>query len=855
MRLIAWCLIWLVGFACAQPEHDDAGSTDCAGGKCDGVGDSCATSADCPAAAKFCVPRADGALTCQSTTEVDTGYAACGTVASNATGVGAPCNDGCARETTMCVDAPVLAASFCSMRCTADRECGAGAFCATISGTSGTVCIPYRCACEAVTAEGELLDDALSAVSRNSCDLGQRFGSIASIYPPAIASDAVRPTLFQELFHAPRAIPAANRRLRDDVLAARDNAAPVSGVVRIGARLWDEELHAASAPAPAPASFEDAVVALLGSEGPARRASIVADAADLPVALRAELAPIIATLADAIELRDRAIPDGADLARWWRAPMAMWEQQREVVPNSAKIDLTRTADRNFLLRDFEYQLLADAAVRIAEAVERANLTQSFAGTYFFTQETPWGRIVIRGTGNDIYRETSTALAGDLLLVVDTGGDDRYEVPVGGTTSPHNPLAIAIDLGGADTYTYVKVAATGDGNRRPPADAAGRRPTVPRHSLSEVRRQGAGSLGVGMLFDLGVARDRYESLRFSQGSGVLGVGVLYDEGGDDIYHAETTAQAAGQFGLGILIDGAGNDSYTGFSLVQGAVHVKAVGLLVDYAGNDDYWAGPGNAYVGRDAWIDGHDMFYEYGINQGASWGRRGDYPQDTIQNDGHASGGIGALIDLGGSDAYTCGAFCQGLGYWFGTGILYDDSGDDTYYGRIFAGGSGIHFGLGIRYDGSGNDDHYAADILGLELGSGDDLALGWFEDRGGDDRYGVSNKCGGSGSEKGTGVFIDLAGNDTYTASHHLGFGMSVDPTSMRAPASARYPLRTHGVFVDGGGVDTYARPAFFTPEPVANQRSWLHPWYVANGTNSGVIPSPLVYASPTVYGVGLDR
>jgi hypothetical protein len=852
MRSIVWLLSWLV-LGCAQPAHDDSDPADCVGGKCDGVGSTCATSADCPAGAKFCVPRADGALTCQSTTAVDTGYDACGTVASNQTGVGAPCADGCDRETTLCVDAPRLATSFCSMHCSTDRECGAGAFCGTLGGSA--VCIPYRCACEATTTEGALLDDALATLSRDSCDLGQRFGSIAAIYPAAIASDALRPTIYQELVHAPRAISAANRRLRDEALAARATGAPVSGLVRLGARLWDEELHADRAPAPTPASFEDAVVALLGDDGPARRDAIVADAADVPLALRTELAPIVATIADAIELRERAIPDGVDLARWWRAPMAMWEQQREVVPNAAKIDLTRATDKNFLLRDFKYHLLADAAVRIAEAVERANLNESFTGTYFFTQATPWGRIVIRGTGNDVYRETSTALQGDLLLVLDAGGDDRYEVPVGGTTSPHNPIAVAIDLGGADTYTYVKVPTVGDGNRRPVADAAGRRSTVPHHSLSEVRRQGAGTLGVGMLFDLGVESDRYESLRFSQGAGVLGVGVLYDEGGDDIYHAETTAQAAGQFGLGLLIDGAGNDSYTAFSLVQGAVHVKAVGLLVDYSGNDDYWAGPGNAYVGRDAWIDGQDMFYEYGINQGASWGRRGDYPQDTLHNDGHASGGVGALLDLAGSDAYTCGAFCQGLGYWFGTGILYDESGDDTYYGRIFAGGAAVHFGLGIRIDGSGHDDHYAADILGLELGSGDDLSLGWFEDGDGDDRYGVSNKCGGSGSEKGTGIFIDVGGNDRYTANHTLGFGMAVDPLSMRTPASTRYPLRTHGVFVDGGGTDTYARPTFFTPEPVGNQRRWLHPWFVADGANSGVLATPVTYESPTVFGVGLDR
>jgi hypothetical protein len=125
----------------------------------------------------------------------------------------------------------------------------------------------------------------------------------------------------------------------------------------------------------------------------------------------------------------------------------------------------------------------------------------------------------------------------------------------------------------------------------------------------------------MLLDFGTGDDAYKSLRMSQGFGMLGVGVLFDEGGNELYQSEALSQGAGHFGVGILIDGAGDGVYTSYSVSHGGVHVDAVGLLVDYDGLDVYWTSMGNAYVGMPSWISGHDYLYEYGITQGAAWGR------------------------------------------------------------------------------------------------------------------------------------------------------------------------------------------------------------------------------------------
>src|SRR5690606_4230585 len=110
----------------------------------------------------------------------------------------------------------------------------------------------------------------------------------------------------------------------DEARVARAGGTPVSAAIRIAARLWDEELPEEVSPAKRAArpSFEDTVLALSGDG--ADPAAIAAGAALLPPELRDDLAPVLAALKTAIALRDAAIPAGADLDRWFRAPMGMW---------------------------------------------------------------------------------------------------------------------------------------------------------------------------------------------------------------------------------------------------------------------------------------------------------------------------------------------------------------------------------------------------------------------------------------------------------------------------------------------------------------------------------------------------
>jgi hypothetical protein len=217
-------------FACGDAETESAEESQTAQ-----TGGRCKTDGDCNGGAKYCAPNASGDHVCQE--KLDTGYGACGRL-GNGLGVGRACGT-CIGTAKVCVDAPELDTAFCSRACSYDDECGRDALCGKTSSSKGNVCIPLNCACVAETETSKLLAQALATHERTTCDLGQRFGSLSSLYADAIAHDPVRPTFYQRLYHAPMAIPHASRQLADAARASRSRGY-ASEVVRMAARLWDE---------------------------------------------------------------------------------------------------------------------------------------------------------------------------------------------------------------------------------------------------------------------------------------------------------------------------------------------------------------------------------------------------------------------------------------------------------------------------------------------------------------------------------------------------------------------------------------------------------------------------------------
>ncbi|MBK9973334.1 MAG: peptidylprolyl isomerase [Planctomycetes bacterium] len=333
-------------------------------------------------------------------------------------------------------------------------------------------------------------------------------------------------------------------------------------------------------------------------------------------------------------------------------------------------------------------------------------------------QSPWGKVVIGGTGPNTYE------GDDFIAIIDLGGDDVYKgrVACGLGLPGHSPISFVLDLGGNDQY------------------------------LGEDFTQGFGFNGVGILWDLGGGNDIYRARYCSQACGLCGYGELYDDGGDETYMADSGAQGAAAFGYGHLIDAKGNDSYRGARYVQAFAQVMGVGVLTDGAGNDLYFAGA--KYLHLPLWNDRYQS-----LSQGFAIGNR--Y--------GATGGGVALLLDEGdGNDVYQSDIYGQGSSYWFSLGMLVDRGGNDTYTSGQYCQGVGIHLSAGILVDLSGNDTY----VMGVGLGQGaaHDWGVGWLIDRAGNDMYQGNGQ--GMGLNFSVAILLDCAGDDSHSTNNDGSIG-----------------------------------------------------------------------------------
>ncbi|MGB0647910.1 MAG: hypothetical protein ACPGQS_12080, partial [Bradymonadia bacterium] len=433
-------------------------------------------------------------------------------------------------------------------------------------------------------------------------------------------------------------------------------------------------------------------------------------------------------------------------------------------------------------------------------------------------ETPFGPIIIAGNTDHIHRGEQSP-----LFLLDTGGADVYRLPVGATSSAQHPVSVAIDLAGHDTYGFPGSTEVGLYPPLAAADTAGRYDgqhpqigdAIGPMSLSTVARQGAGILGVGVLYDR-LGNDRYLSHKLSQGAGIFGMGLLLDENGDDVYVCEQGCQGAGSFGLGVLVDESGNDQYVTVQHAQGFGYIKGLGLLLDGDGDDHYEAILGDPEFG------GVVMIYPSAQNansnasfaQGAGFGRR------VADSSGvFASGGFGALVDEGtGTDVYRADIFAQATAYWFGIGLLADGGGPDIYQGRWYTQGSTAHYALSYFFE-EGGDDLYNPEqvVMATAVGQGHDLSHGWLVDYSGHDEYYAPGLGMGGGNDNGLGFFVDIEGDDIY----HGPDGTSFGGGRIGERGAAFDSTLSFGLFIDGNGVDTYT---LSDSNPlIGNDREWV--------------------------------
>jgi hypothetical protein len=440
-------------------------------------------------------------------------------------------------------------------------------------------------------------------------------------------------------------------------------------------------------------------------------------------------------------------------------------------------DLAETVDLNRMVGGAED--IAEALRRAADSLEYCQFP-----THRTEIKTKYGIIVIGTKESDKYTYQTPP-----LLILDPGGDDIYHIS--GYPSLY-PLCAIIDVAGNDKYISDDSTAAGIGGA---------------------------VLGMSVVIDK-AGDDLYQAKNVAQGCGIFGVGVVMDNNGNDRYRAKSFAQGCGAFGMGILSDSAGNDSLYCWSNSQGYGYTKGCGFCVNYSGDD--------VYIAEDSILFSpgqQTKEHNSSLAQGVGFGKRADFV------DGHSwAGGVGILCDILGNDHYSAGLFAQGCGYWYAVGMLLDGAGDDNYHSVWYTLGSGAHFAVGYFDDFAGNDIYNAT--MNMSIGSGHDFTIGYFNERGGNDIYNAPGLSLGGGNFQGIGIFHDWAGDDVYNTSGNFILGGANGLNQ-----GARAYLNTFGIFVDGGGNDTYNKPW------AKNGSRWISP--KSDSTQPG----------PFEIGVGIDK
>lgn len=439
-----------------------------------------------------------------------------------------------------------------------------------------------------------------------------------------------------------------------------------------------------------------------------------------------------------------------------------------------------------LARSVDFNRMIGGAEDIAEALRRAadSLEYCTFPAKSVRIETARGLIVIGSNESDEHKYKTPP-----LLILDPGGNDTYQIsgyPAG------FPLSAIIDIAGSDKYISDDSTSPGIGGA---------------------------VLGMAVVIDK-AGDDLYSGINLTQGAALFGAGVIMDNNGNDRYHARSHAQGSGTFGIGILSDSTGDDSLHCWINSQGFGYTKGCGLCINYSGND--------IYIAEDSILFSpgqQTKEHNSSLSQGVGFGKRADFI------DGHSwAGGVGILCDIQGNDKYSAGLFAQGCGYWYAVGMLLDGQGDDNYKSVWYTLGSGAHFAIGYLDDFEGNDIYTAS--MNMSIGSGHDFTIGYLNERGGNDVYNAPGLSLGGGNFQGIGIFHDWSGDDTYKTSGRFTLG-----GANGLQQGARAFLYTFGVFIDGGGRDSYG------DRWAGNGSRWISP------------RADSVQPGPYEIGVGYDK
>ncbi len=431
-----------------------------------------------------------------------------------------------------------------------------------------------------------------------------------------------------------------------------------------------------------------------------------------------------------------------------------------VLAEERALDATPSADSFFgaVLRTDPGSILAAGRIFHAAVVRLAGTARAVTEWPAQTVriETELGPILVLGEGPRQVLEPA-------LLILSRTGDTVYEGDAGSANGlMGHPLAAIVDFAGDDTYRGAKLLAPG-----------------------------AALFGLAVVLD--EEGDDTSRASFAGGaSACWGAAWVEDRAGNDVYEARAFAQGAAVDGVALLVDRAGNDSYRVGWQGQGFAGWRGAGLLLDRAGHDRYGAG------GR---VPDHERNPDRTLSlaQGFAIGLRP-----------FAGGGVGALLDLDGNDAYDADVYGQGVSYYYSAGFLLDRGGHDQYRAHHYAQGAGIHLSLGLLADEAG-DDVYVGGTL--TQGAAHDFAVGALLDRAGNDRYLAERNSQGHGMNNAVGWLLDAAGDDLYA-------GRDAGTTQGVGNSGGTRESGSIGLLLDLGGTDRYSSGG-------VGGRALPRPWY----------------------------
>lgn len=314
--------------------------------------------------------------------------------------------------------------------------------------------------------------------------------------------------------------------------------------------------------------------------------------------------------------------------------------------------------------------------------------------------TKYGRIAIGGKGDDVYK-------GAFTLIIDIGGNDKYELSSGKLSSLYAiPARAIVDFSGDDIYTGDDFAIAG------------------------------AYFGVSALIDFS-GNDSYAGGNFTQAASIGGFAILRDFKGNDKYKCDFFGQGFAAFGEAALIDDEGNDVYVAQAFSQAVGATAGKGYLMDAAGDDRYTA----------EIVDSKGSFPAYyNFSQGAGAGLRG------------GAGGKGLLADLAGNDTYIAQGFSQGASRSKSLGALVDLAGNDTYSSNYFSQGAADDFSVAALVDQTGNDS-YTSQINSVGFARG--VSTAEFNDASGADAYIADSLSFGAGSSNSIVFVTDTSGKN----------------------------------------------------------------------------------------------